>query len=66
MTCFPSVDLKESFNGRLPIVFLGGRGRGSSSDYELSSRWSQVFDGYRAEIIIEILVIDRLPPGGTV
>jgi len=39
-TRFQSVDMKESFDGRLPIAFLDGLQRGSSSDSELSSRWS--------------------------
>jgi hypothetical protein len=40
MTRFPDVDVKESFDGRLPIAFLNGPRRGSSSDCELPSRRS--------------------------
>jgi hypothetical protein len=40
VTHFPSVDVKESFDGRLPIAFMDNRQTGSSLDSEISSRQS--------------------------
>jgi len=40
VTGVPSVDLKESFDGRFPIAFLDGRRTCSSLDSEMSSRRS--------------------------
>jgi hypothetical protein len=37
MTRFASVDVKESFHGRLPIAFLDGHQRDLSLDSELIS-----------------------------